>query len=93
MMAGVQKDVGDGVLDLVRGLELVRMVAVREHATAPVRQAVEAAREPDLERADAAPERCLVVRFDEQMQAVALEREVDHAEACTGSVSGTQRLL
>jgi hypothetical protein len=90
MMPGVQKDVGDGVLDLVRGPEGARMEAVREHAAAPAGEAVEAASEPDLESADAAPKRHLVVGFDEEMEVIALKREVDDAKASARSVSGAQ---
>jgi hypothetical protein len=93
MMAGVQKNVGDGVLHLVRSLEGARMEAVREHAAAPAGEAVEAASEPDLESADAAPKRRLVVGFDEEMEVIALEREVDDAKASTRSVSRAQRVF
>src|SRR2546423_14890868 len=93
MMPVVQENIGEGVLGFARGAKCPRVVALVEYAPLPAGDAVEPPRDPDFDRADAAPERALVVGLDDEVDVAALEREVDDTEVPPGLVRAAKRLF
>ena len=78
----VEEDVRDGVADFGGRAEDVRVVAVGEDgaATGLGVRAVDEARGGDLEGLHAAGELHAIVRLDDEVDVVALDRDVDDAE-------------
>jgi hypothetical protein len=76
---GVEKNVGEPVPRLPRRLHRARVVAIREHAPNAAKRAVEASSHPDLEAPHRTTERSPVGRFDDQVQMVALNGEMNEA--------------
>ena len=64
------------------------MVAAVEHAPTASGHSVHRAREACADRFHAAPEGVAIVRFDDQVRVVALQRVVDEAEPRTGAAVG-----
>jgi hypothetical protein len=56
------------------------MIAIGEHAPLALGELIESAGDADLERAQTASERVLVLRLDDEVQMRVLEREVNDAE-------------
>jgi monoamine oxidase len=69
------------------------MVAIAEHPTFSMGDAVQAARDADLERAQSARERILVRGFDEEVQVRVLEREMDDSEVAAVLMGIAKRSL
>ena len=64
------------------------MVAIGHHAPAPVGHAVHGPREPRADRHHAAPEGVAVVRLDDEMGMVALQRVVHEPKVGTRAAGG-----
>jgi hypothetical protein len=80
MAPRVQQHVGERAPHLARGAEAAVVIAAVEHRAAPLRRAVQRAREPCRDALHPARERVLAVRLDDQVRVVALERVVVDAE-------------
>ncbi len=64
------------------------MIAIGEHAPAPLRDAIDRPREPRADRHHAAPEGVAVVRLDDEMGMVALQRVVHEPKVGTRAAGG-----
>ena len=56
------------------------MIAVAPHLAGAPQRAIDRARDPDDEPSRAARERLLIVRLDDQVEMIALHREVNEAK-------------
>ncbi|HEX9243825.1 MAG TPA: hypothetical protein VF875_15380 [Anaeromyxobacter sp.] len=81
MTLEVPEHVPHRVPDLGRRPEDVRVVAVGEHRAGAPHHAIQAASDPDGERAHAARERPRPVRLDDEVEVVAQDREVRDPES------------
>src|SRR2546426_10967425 len=83
MMPVVAENIAHGVCHLAPRAERVRMIAVREDGSAPIRAPVEALCEANGQALHAPSESEGAFRFDKQMQVIALDGVVDdaHTEA------------
>ena len=86
--ARVQQHVAERAVDLARGRQQVHVVAVGEHAPGPPCDAIHGPREPRADGGHAAAERAAIVRLDDEVRVIALERVVDEAEARTLAAVG-----
>ena len=64
------------------------MIAIGQHAPAPLRDAIDRPREPRADRHHAAPEGVAVVRLDDEMGVVALQRVVHEPKVGTRAAGG-----
>src|SRR3569623_3177218 len=78
--APVVEHVGERVAHLPRARDRGRMIAIREDAPRAAEHAGERARRHDRERPHAVAERGPVVRLDQEVQMIALDRRVDDAK-------------
>ena len=78
----VEEHVREGIPRLPRRAKSDAVIAIGEHAAAPLERAIELLREADAEPLHAAPERFLTLGLDDEVQMVALHRPLDqpHAE-------------
>jgi len=88
--AVIEKHIRDTNTDLPRALEVARMVALGEDAPPPPELTVQRSRDSDRERRQPAGQRALVVCFHEQVEMVALHREVHDSEA-PAALAGPER--
>jgi hypothetical protein len=80
VLLGVHEDVDEGVADLLRRLERTRVVAVAPEAPFPAQGPVHPARGADAEAADTGGELPRIRGLDDEVQVIALHREVQHPE-------------
>ena len=88
MVNVIAKHVGDCVDELRRGLQQSGMIVVGEESPAAPHDAVERPRQADIEPLHTARERLAVVCFDNQMQVVSENAEVDEPQAKAAQRSG-----
>jgi hypothetical protein len=81
--APVVEHVRDDVARVLAVADLLRLVAELEHLAGAVPCAVDRARAVDREALHAARELLCVAGFDDQVQVVLLDRDVDDAEVAT----------
>lgn len=91
VLAPVAEYVDQRVPHLARSRERTRVVAIAPHASAPIEHAIHRPRDADGEPLDStrAPRRR--VRFHEEMEVIALDREVEKPEV--SARRGGQRAL
>src|SRR6266496_2481502 len=92
MAREVAEHVGEGVPDLGGRAEHVRVVAVGEDGAATSHEPVERASDANLEPLHAARERRVVLRLEDEVEVVALDRHVCHAHEATFA-RGPERVL
>jgi hypothetical protein len=79
--ARIQQHVAECIRDLLRRREQAQVVAVGEHRSDVIADAVHRSGEPRADRHHAAPEGVRIACFDEQVRVIALQRIVDEATA------------
>ncbi len=79
-MACVQQHIRKSIADLSRAAEQAEVVALREHGAAAVEDTVDSSRKARADRLQTTAERNAISGFDDQVDVVALEREVDDPE-------------
>jgi len=77
----VLKDIDEGVAHLAGRPERARVKAVPPHASSPAEGPIDALREADGETLDAPRERASTVGLDDQVEMVALHRELKDPES------------
>lgn len=80
MFTRILEHVAEGVSNLARGRQLARVIAMSPHRAGSANCAVEGPGGADGEAAQPGRESHLVVRFDDQVNVVALDREVHDTE-------------
>lgn len=93
VMRPVEKHISQRGAGLARRGERACVVAIGEHATGAAYEAIESARDADLERTKPARERVLVLGFDDEVQVGVLEREVNDAKIRAALVRFEERRL
>jgi hypothetical protein len=88
----ILKNISYRVSRLPRRLQIVPVIAIREHRPLPPKDAVQPARDPNVEPVHPAAERSLVARLDDQVQVVAQHREVDDPELLAPDSRRTDRV-
>jgi hypothetical protein len=81
MFPPVLQDVDERKTHFARGCERPRVIAVPPHRPPPAESAVHRTREPDREALNAPRERAAIVRFEDEMDVVRLDGELEDAEA------------
>jgi hypothetical protein len=80
MLLTILKNVDDAVSDLQWGAKRTCMVAIGKDAARAVKQSIHRSRHPDAEPRSASGKRPLVVRLDEEMDVIRLNREMHEPE-------------
>jgi hypothetical protein len=81
VLPAVLEDIDDGLPGLARRAQIVGVVSVGDHAAGAPGHAIELARHAHTESLHGPPEGDLVIRLDEEMEVIGLDREVDDARA------------
>jgi hypothetical protein len=90
VLSSIQQHIAKGPAHFTRRLQRTRVIAIREQPTAPPQPAIDRLGDANRKPLHPARERAAITGFRQQVQVVALNREMDQPEA-KASASATER--